>query len=199
MDKEAKPCLISCGILRGEIEKLVGEGSLNVNPYFLDVFLHNNYSLLEQELKQVIEKSLINCPEGVIVLYGDLCLGSNNKMRDLTDSYGLVKVDALNCIDCVLGGNGRYLEFDPNQEYFFLTPGWIEVLTRLKETRFKGTKTKAKYQAMAKKMFSVLKGIVVLDTLGDIYKHKGEMEEFSNYIGLPILEKKLLGSKILRK
>lgn len=56
--KEVKPCLISCGILRKEIEKLVEEGSLDVDPYFLDESLHSNYNRLERALKRALEKRL---------------------------------------------------------------------------------------------------------------------------------------------
>ena len=33
LDKVGKPCLISCGILKEEIEKLVDEGSLDVDLF----------------------------------------------------------------------------------------------------------------------------------------------------------------------
>jgi hypothetical protein len=61
----------------------------------------------------------------VVVLYGDICLGFQNQMAALVDEFNAVKVDALNCIDCYLGGGGRLLKIDPHHEYFFLNPSWI--------------------------------------------------------------------------
>lgn len=43
-----RPYLISCDTLRREIEKLIEQGSLSVEPYFLDMNLHLDYYLLEK-------------------------------------------------------------------------------------------------------------------------------------------------------
>jgi hypothetical protein len=45
------------------------------------------------------------------------------QMKRLVDDYGVVKIDALNCVDCQLGGKGKSLEADPNQEVIFLFSG----------------------------------------------------------------------------
>ncbi|MCJ7722425.1 hypothetical protein MUO98_08505 [Candidatus Bathyarchaeota archaeon] len=46
MQSKPRPLLISCGILRQEIEKLIKEQSLDVEPYFLNAGLHVVYAEL---------------------------------------------------------------------------------------------------------------------------------------------------------
>ena len=180
--KDAKPCLISCGILKKEIEKLVEEGSLDVDPYFLNEGLHSDYNRLERVLTGALEKHHKDLG-GVVVVYGDLCLGFNNEMRGLMGRYGVVKVDALNCIDCLLGGRGKLLEVDPKHEYLFLNPAWIKFSDRLKM----GSREEAR------RLFSALRGIVLLDSLGDLNDYRERIDDLSDYTGLPILERKEVG------
>ena len=54
-------------------------------------------------------------------------------MKKLTEEYGLVKVDALNCIDCLLGGKGNVLEADPTHDLLFLYPRIIGFFSHFKE------------------------------------------------------------------
>ncbi|MFB0544379.1 MAG: DUF1638 domain-containing protein [Asgard group archaeon] len=182
-EEDAKPCLISCGILKEEIEKLVEDGSLDVEPYFLDEGLHADYDLLEKELMRALEERGENCPGGVIVLYGDVCLGFNDEMKELLGRYNVVKVDCLSCIDCLLGGKGKLLEVDPDHVYMFLNPAWI---------RF-GERFMTLSKEEAREQFSVLKGIILLDALGNLDDYMEEIEEFSDFTGLPILERKNVG------
>jgi hypothetical protein len=120
-----KPCLVSCSVLKEEIKKLVKQGDLDVELVFVSKYFHIDYTLLEKNLRQVVEKSLSRFPGRVILVYGDLCLGQNNEMKKFIDEYGVAKVDALNCIDCLLGGKGKFLEADPDHELMFLYPGMI--------------------------------------------------------------------------
>ena len=192
--EKAKPLLISCGALKEEIDKLVEDGSLDAELIFLDMTLHNDYNVLERKLKLTIEESLQNFPRRIVLIYGDLCLGRGKEMKKLADNYHVVKVDALNCIDCLLGGKGKILEIDPEQVYFFLNPGMIKVWNR-----FKLARCKAEYKDEFRKMFSDLRGIILLDSVGDLDSSKEEIEEFSSYTGLPILERKNVGLENLRE
>jgi hypothetical protein len=49
------------------------------------------------------------------------------QMKTLAEEYGIFKIDALNCVDCILGGKGKFLEADPSQELFFISSGMIDV------------------------------------------------------------------------
>lgn len=189
MGKEEKPFLISCGILRTEIEKLVKDGSLDVDIHFLNEKFHNDYSLLGKALEGAIKKRLKDSPGRFIVVYGDVCLGFNNEMKALMDKYDVVKVDALNCIDCLLGGKGKLLEIDPEHVYYFLNPAFIKFSEQFKGGRKKETR----------KMFSMLKGIILLDSLGDLDGYKEKIKEICDYTGLKILERKDVGIESLKE
>lgn len=187
--KEDKPCLISCGILRTEIEKLVKDGSLDVDIRFLSERFHDDYNLLSRALEGAIKKGLKDIPGGIIVVYGDLCLGFNNEIKALMDKYDVVKVDALNCIDCLLGGKGKLLEIDPEHVYYFLNPAFMRFSERLKG------RSKEKTRAM----FSMLKGFILIDSLGDIDDYREEIEEICDHTGLKILERRDVGIESLKQ
>lgn len=185
-----QPCLISCGILRKEIKKLIESNSLRVEPYFLDASLHTNYSKLGRKLTQAIEECSKDELRGIIVVYGDLC---HPKIKEIIGTHkNVFKVDALNCIDCLLGG--KLLDIDPNHDYFYLSPGWMPSnLMNTKLGSVLGMKSKEK-----KKQFNKLKGIILLDSLGNLDEFKDEIEEFSSYTELPILDKREVGTNGLK-
>jgi hypothetical protein len=118
--EKPKPCIVSCSVLKKEIEKLANQGDLDAETVFVSKYFHVDYALLEKNLRQVLQKTLLRSPGGIILVYGDLCLGPNNEMKKLTEEYGIVKVDALNCIDCLLGGKGKVSEADPDHDLFFV-------------------------------------------------------------------------------
>lgn len=184
-----KPYLICCSILQKEIEQLIEDSQLPVEPFFLDAGLHVNYDELEEKLTKAIEECSKDSSRGVIVVYGDWC---HPKMKEIIGKHdNVVRVDALNCIDCLLGGHGKLSEIDPNNEYFYLSPGWMP--SQLKANpRFNPIFYSCSPEDI-KKQFSILKGIMLFDSLEDLDEYKNDMEEFSNYIGLPIMGKKLTG------
>jgi len=185
LNKEDRICLISCGILKEEILRLIQEDSLSVDAHFIEEGLHADYDRLEKELSQAIEEHLESYA-GVVVLYGDVCLGFNDEMKNLVANYRSEKVDCLNCFDCLLGGKGIILESDPNHIFFYLNPAWMNFWNK-----FKRKPTDVKEEVWEK--FSPLKGIVLLDSLGNLDNYKNEIEEFREYTGLSILEKREIG------
>jgi gluconate kinase len=54
----AKPCLVSCSVLKKELEKLVKQGDLDVDLIFVSKYFHVDYTILERNLRKVVEKSL---------------------------------------------------------------------------------------------------------------------------------------------
>jgi hypothetical protein len=193
---EKKICLVSCSVLKQEIEKLVGEGAFDVELVFVDKAFHVEYKLLEENLRQALAQSVAGFPGRVVVVYGDLCLGLDNEMKKLMDEYGVVKVDALNCIDCLLGGKGNYLKADPDHNLLFLDPGMISFFSDFEEKARELTGEEVSDENFAK-LFSGLKGIVILDSLGEAAKSKKEVEKLKT--GLPILEIRKVGLDNLRK
>ncbi|MFC1942726.1 DUF1638 domain-containing protein [Chloroflexota bacterium] len=184
-----RPYLICCGILQKEVERLIEGNKLPVEPVFLEARLHVDFGELGKYLNQVIKECSKDSSRGVIVVYGDLC---HPKMKEIIGNYdNVAKVNALNCIDCLLGGHGKLLDIDPNYDYFYLSPGWMPSNSKwnlLFKPVFYGTSTEE-----IKQRFSKLKGILLLDSLEDLDKFNDEIEKFSNHTGLPILDKKDVG------
>lgn len=193
MDTKIKPCLVACSVLKDELETLVKMGALDANIAFYSMELHSDYSALEKALRRKIEEKLAHS-NTVIVINGDYCLGSDNEMKKLTEEYNIAKVDALNCIDCLFGGKGKYLEADPRQECLFLSLGWIKYFIHKKKS-IEGKQ----HEELFKNMFSGLKGIVLLDSLGNLDNYKKEIEELQSFTSLPILEKRNIGLENLKQ
>jgi len=183
MDCTEQTCVICCGILRKEIEHLQAKGDIDVQVHFLSEQLHADYNLLYRGLNGALKKHQKQSSQGVIVVYGDLCLGFNGEMKALIDQYDVVNVDALNCIDCIFGGKGKLLEVDPDHKYLFLNPAWIRFTAKLRRETKETTR----------EMFSMLDGIVLLDAMGDLDEYRAKIDEIADYTGLPILERKNIG------
>jgi hypothetical protein len=193
MTEKTKPCIVSCSVLKAEIQKLVKQGDLDADLVFVSKYFHVDYSLIEENLRKTIQQNLPCSPQGIILVYGDLCLGPNNEMKKLAEEYGIVKVDALNCVDCLLGGKGKSLQVDPKHELMLMNPGMTGFFENIKEkARQEGVDEEA-----LKGLFSGLKGIVLLDTLGESSKNREELEKL--YTGLTILETKTVGLDDLKQ
>ena len=109
-----KPLLIACESLKEEIEELLRNRSLDVDAVFLSIRLHMNFEnlrrRLEEELSEQVKKG-----RKIVVVYGDYC---HPQMKEIVKSYSAVKVDAINCLDCLLGGKGKIFEIDPTRSFF---------------------------------------------------------------------------------
>jgi hypothetical protein len=92
-----------------------------------------------------------------------LCLGQDGEMKRLADEYGVVKVEAVNCIDCQLGGQEKFLDVDPNHNLMFMGPGMIEFFENMKQN----LKGEGMDEAAFAGLFSGIKSIILLDTRGD--------------------------------
>ncbi len=108
MEKADKPQMIACGILQEEIDRLLELGEIDVEVQYLSKDLHMDYERLHKALNGALTKRLPKAPGGIVVVYGDVCLGFNGEMQALVKKHGVVKVDGLNCIDCLLGGKGGF-------------------------------------------------------------------------------------------
>ena len=193
MNKEGKLCLVSCSVLREEIEKLVKEGGLDAELVFVSKFFHVDYAELENNLRKVLEHTLKRFNGQVILVYGDLCLGQDNEMKKLSQEYGVAKVDALNCIDCQLGGKGKFLEADKEHNLMFMGPGMIGFFKGMKEKMLKNGVDEATFA----NMFSDIKGFVLLDTCGDGDKWRMELEKLG--MGLEVIETRKIGLENIKR
>ena len=103
-------------------------------------------------------------------------------MKKVSEEYGVVKVDAVNCIDCQLGGKGRFLEADPEDNLMFMGPGMIGFFKYAREQMLREGVDEVAFA----NMFSGIKGVVLLDTCGDAEKCKEELNKSG--INLKVLE-----------
>jgi hypothetical protein len=193
MNKKPKVCLVSCSVLRDELEHLVNQGELDADLVFVSKYFHVEYEAVEKNLRRVLEHTLKSSKWKVVLVYGDLCIGPNGEMKKLADEYGIVKVDAVNCVDCQLGGKGKSLEADPEHNLMFMGPGMIEFFKHMKGELLRQGMDKAAFVGM----FSGIKGFVLLDTCGKAEKMKRELEEAG--LGVPIIETRKVGLENVRR
>ena len=92
-------------------------------------------------------------------------------MKKLAEEFNLVKIDALNCIDCQRGGKGKFLEADPQHKLMFLSPGMTDFFVHVKEAMRMENIAEDELRHFS----SGLRGIVLLDTLGKPNQLKEEV------------------------
>lgn len=193
MNEKSKVCLVSCSALKPELQRLVKEGKLpDVDLVFVSKNFHVDYSLVEQNVRKVLEHTLKRYPGKVVLVYGDLCMGQDNEMKRLADEYGVVKIDALNCIDCQLGGKGKSEEVDPAHRVMFMGPGMIDFFEDMKPQVMKQGLDEETF----KNMFNGIEGFVILDTIDNSEECKCKLEKLGT--GAKILETRKIGVENVR-
>jgi len=171
-------CVVSCSVLKREFQQLKAQGKLNAELVFVSKNFHVDYTLLESNLRKVLEHTRKRFSGKIVLVYGDLCLGQDNEMKKLADEYGVSKVDAVNCVDCQLGGKGKVDTVDPNHNLMFMGPGMIEFFRDLKPKLLQ----EGLDEASLVYMFRDIKGVVLLDTCGDGDKLVDALKK----VGLPL-------------
>jgi hypothetical protein len=174
-------------VLKEEIQQLIKQGSLDAEVVYVSKFFHIDYAAVENNLRKVLEQTQKRFKGKIVLVYGDLCLGQDNEMKKLAREYGVIKVDAVNCIDCQLGGKGKFLEADPEHNLLFMGPGMIGFFKHAKDIMLK----EGVDEAVFANIFSGIKGIVLLDTCGDAEKCKEDIEKSG--ISLKILATRKIG------
>lgn len=187
MKEKSKICLVACSVLKEEIQQLQKQGKLDVDVVYVSKFFHIDYTTIENNLRKVLEQTLKRFLGKIVLVYGDLCLGQADEMKKLAKEYGISKVDAVNCIDCQLGGKGKFFEADPEQNLMFMGPGMIGFFKHAKEQMLKEGVDEAAFE----NMFSGIKGIVLLDTCGDAEKCVQDLKDSG--MNLKILETRKIG------
>jgi hypothetical protein len=170
------PLLISCGILREEIHALQAQGRIIAQTHFLSSRLHSHPQHLVRALSAAMAFYRLKFGHRVVVVYGDACIGFNGEMARLVSDYGMTKVLAVNCIDCLLGGCGRLLEIDPDHRYFFLNRAFLQF----------GRNLFNKDPDTIREQFRMLSAIVPIDSMGDLAVHWDEVRKVSELTRLPL-------------
>jgi len=179
-----KPCLVCCSALKAEILELVKKGDLNSDLVFVSKYFHGDYAPLERNIRAVLKQTLARGFGKVILVYGDLCLGPNDEMNKLAEEYDVTKVDAVNCVDCLVGGKGKFFDLDLGHKLLLLPPGMIGFYQRLKN---KGLQEGID-EDYFRQFFSGLKGILLFDSRGEVEKSIEEIGKVD--FGLQVLETK---------
>jgi hypothetical protein len=179
--------LVSCSVLKEEIQQLIKQGIIDAEVVYVSKFFHIDYSAVEHNLRKVLEQTLKRFKGKVVLVYGDLCLGQDNEMKKLAQEYGITKVDAVNCIDCQLGGKGKFFEADPEHNLMFMGPGMIGFFKHAKEQMLKEGVEEAAFL----NMFSGIKGFVLLNTCGDAIRMRDDLEKSG--LKVEVLETREIG------
>ena len=193
LNRKTKPCLVACSVLKKEITKLIENDELDAEVVFISQLFHEDLNRLEKNLRLTIEQTLQHNNRNVILVYGDFCLGLQGQMKKIVDEFKIIKIDALNCVDCLLGGKGKYLEVDPNQELIFLSQGMMNVFKHLKRLM----KKEGFNEEDMSKIFKNAKGIVALDSLGNYSRLIEEINKQDT--GLKILRTINVGCENVRQ
>jgi hypothetical protein len=188
LSENPKVCLVSCSVLKKEIQQLKKSAQLDAEVVFVSKNFHIDYNQLETNLRKVVEYTKKRFDGKIVLVYGDLCLGQDGEMKKLAAEYGITKVDAINCIDCQLGGKGKVNSADPDHNLMFMGPGMIDFFKDMKAKMLREGVDEATFAGM----FSGIKGFVILDTCGDGEELKAELERLS--MGVSVLETRKIGS-----
>ena len=191
--QKPKVCLVSCSVLKQEIQQLIKEGSLDAEVVYVSKFFHIDYAAVENNLRKVLEHTKKRFKGKIVLVYGDLCLGQDDEMKKLAKEYGVVKIDALNCVDCQLGGKGKFNEADPEHNLMFMGPGMIGFFHHAKAQMLKEGADEETFA----NMFRGIKGMVILDTCGDAEKCRKDLEDSG--INLEVLETRKIGLENVKR
>lgn len=93
-----KPLLISCGILRSEVECLVRANDWQLDTLFLKSSLHFDFDQLEQSLTATMKK---HAGREMTVAYG-VC---HPLMDRIVSGYGALRLPCQNCVEMLLGSD----------------------------------------------------------------------------------------------
>jgi hypothetical protein len=187
VNKNKTVCLVSCSVLEPELQRLVKEGKLDAELVFVNKNFHVDYSLIDQNVRKALKTALKRYPKRVVLVYGDLCLGPNNEMNQLIQEYGVIKIDALNCIDCQLGGKGISEAVDPEHKLMFMSIGMIDFFKDMKmQLTIQGVD-----EVAFKQLFSSIEGVVILDTVDNSKECQQELEKLNT--GIRVIETRKIG------
>lgn len=189
MTQKSPVCIVSCSVLKRELQQLKAEGKLDADVVYVSKNFHIDYGLLENNLRKVLEHTKKRFKGKIVLVYGDLCLGQDNEMKKLAQEYDVTKIDALNCVDCQLGGKGIVNTVDPHHILMFMGPGMIEFFEDMKPKMLQEGLDEETFQ----NMFSGIKGFVILDTCGDGEKLIEAMKKAG--LNTPVLENRKIGTE----
>jgi hypothetical protein len=168
--------LISCGIFRYELEKVLpeveAETGCKITVDFLAPALDVNAALLEES---VAEKLARHPEKNTALLYGSMC---HTEWPRITEKSGAVYLKASNCAEALLSPEKKK-EFDSTENIYFLTMGGLK---QWKTIYQEGHGWEA---ADARVNFGYFEKVVVLDT-GIFEISDEDLFEFFDFVQVPV-------------
>ena len=129
-DQFSDKTLVTCEVLRPEIERLRSEGALQFKEiYYVHPGGHERPAILEEQLPEVLAKASRDGGR-VLAALGSKCFFDLNDPERTIDaliaSTGVAakRVDAEDCVD-MLAGKMRRVEIADGRNIYWLTPGWM--------------------------------------------------------------------------
>ena len=179
-------CIISCGILKTEINHLQNNGFLNAKKVFFTApGLHEWQLELKKQLSNQL-KTAFTISDKILVLYGERCFMDPNDPSIVTDILikekcpGAVRIKASNCVDMITSSDYREKTAGSNKVHW-ITSGWLKHWNYIFKDWDKGK---------ANEMFPQHDKIIVADTTGYfdklMNKNPEKILEISDWTGVPI-------------
>jgi len=122
--------IVTCAVMRKELEKLSGEGFLDADEiFFTTAGNHEKPWDMERELPGLLEKASVNGRK-VIVALGNKCYFNTTKpeftIDDLIAESGVpsARLNTEDCIDMLYGKEDRK-KMEEQRTVYWITPGWL--------------------------------------------------------------------------
>lgn len=108
--------VLSCSIVKKEVDYLISKISQEIEITFLDSALH----VFPEKLEEEIQKNL-HGTTGTLLIYGNKCCANIEKIAGENNAF---LIGAANCVEMLLGSEMARLE--KLSKTFFFTEGWVE-------------------------------------------------------------------------
>ncbi|MFH2067404.1 MAG: DUF1638 domain-containing protein [Pseudomonadota bacterium] len=194
MEKESfsDTAIVSCGTLSLELNHLQQEGFLDTDHILYTApGLHQNITLLENQLIEQIRKAKEKADKVIVVYGGKFCyVNPDEPMRTMEimireQGPGVARIDATHCMDMLADEAERdriAKELVGDEPVWWMTPGWVKYRSQV----FKGWD-----KGVANENFPRhTGGAIVLDGIGylDQYmaEHPEEFLDYCDWMGIPM-------------
>lgn len=112
--------IISCNMIRKEVEFILNELGLKDEVAFFDHGVHN-FDKLKTNLTEQINKTKEQNDKPTVVIIGQAC---HPEMTSILDKHSVIGLNAANCFEALLGPEKKQLDKEANS--FYMTSGWFE-------------------------------------------------------------------------
>ena len=163
---------LCCGVVKAEMEELHRRGQIGGKLLFLDSMLHMDPPRLEAVLSAALGKSA-HRDACLVLVYGDCSAG----MLDLVRQFRVGRVNIINCAQ-LLVGRERYRQL-MQEEAFLVLPEWSRRWQHIMKTEL------GLNREVARDLMGENRGVLVYLDTGLVPVPQQDLQEFSDYSGLP--------------